>query len=83
MLNWRSRAACLDEDPDLFFPEGNTGASHLQIEKAKAVCRTCTVAETCLEWALESGQDYGVWGGMSEGERRVFKRRKTRVRRAS
>ncbi|RAE30272.1 WhiB family transcriptional regulator, partial [Burkholderia multivorans] len=51
-------------------------------EEAKTVCRRCEVAETCLQWALESGQDAGVWGGLSEDERRALKRRAARARRA-
>ena len=81
-MDWRDRAACLDEDPELFFPIGNTGPAILQIEEAKAVCRRCEVIETCLKWALESGQDAGVWGGLSEDERRALKRRNARARRA-
>ena len=68
-MDWRHRSACLDEDPELFFPIGNTGPAILQIEEAKAVCRRCEVREQCLAWALEAGQDHGVWGGMSEQER--------------
>ena len=79
-MDWRHRAACRDEDPELFFPIGNTGPALLQIEDAKAVCRRCDVAGQCLRWALESGQDAGVWGGMSEDERRVVKRRAARLR---
>ncbi len=71
-MTWRNRAACLDEDPELFFPIGNTGPALLQIEEAKAVCRRCEVIETCLKWAIESGQDAGVWGGLSEDERRAL-----------
>ena len=74
-MDWRDRAACLEVDPELFFPIGNTGPAILQIEEAKAVCRTCPVIDTCLKWALETGQDAGVWGGMSEEERRSVKRR--------
>jgi WhiB family redox-sensing transcriptional regulator len=81
-MDWRDRAACLDEDPELFFPIGNTGPAILQIEEAKAVCRRCEVIDTCLKWAIESGQDAGVWGGMSEDERRALKRRNARARRA-
>jgi WhiB family redox-sensing transcriptional regulator len=81
-MDWRDRAACLDEDPELFFPIGNTGPAILQIEEAKAVCRRCTVVDVCLKWAIESGQDAGVWGGMSEDERRALKRRNARARRA-
>ena len=83
MMTWRNRAACLDEDPELFFPVGNTGPALLQIEEAKAVCRRCQVVETCQEWAMKSGQDFGVWGEMSEDERRGLKRRYARARRAS
>ena len=82
-MDWRSRAACLDKDPELFFPVGNTGPALLQIEEAKAICRTCPVPEVCLQWAIDTGQDSGVWGGMSEDERRALKRRKARARRAS
>ena len=60
-MDWRHRAACLDEDPELFFPIGNTGPAILQIDEAKAVCRRCDVVDTCLKWAIESGQDAGVW----------------------
>ncbi|MBP2318627.1 WhiB family redox-sensing transcriptional regulator [Nesterenkonia lacusekhoensis] len=82
-MDWRSRAECLDKDPELFFPVGNTGPALLQIEEAKSVCRRCPVMDTCLQWALETGQDSGVWGGMSEDERRALKRRAARARRAS
>ena len=71
-MDWRHRAICRDEDPELFFPIGNTGPALLQIEQAKAVCRRCPVVSQCLAWALESGQDAGVWGGMSEDERRIL-----------
>ena len=82
-MDWRHTASCLTEDPELFFPIGNTGPALLQIEEAKAVCRRCPVVDTCLKWALENGQDAGVWGGLSEDERRALKRRTARARRAS
>ena len=47
-MDWRHRAACRDEDPELFFPIGNTGPALLQIEEAKAVCRRCAVMDACL-----------------------------------
>jgi WhiB family transcriptional regulator, redox-sensing transcriptional regulator len=80
-MTWRDRAACLDEDPELFFPVGNTGPALLQIEKAKIVCRRCEVVDSCLNWAMESGQDAGVWGALSDDERRALKRRNARARR--
>ena len=74
-MDWRHRAACRDEDPELFFPIGTSGPALLQVEQAKSVCRRCTAVDECLQWALETGQDAGVWGGMSEEERRAVKRR--------
>jgi len=81
-MDWRHKAACLTEDPELFFPIGNTGPALVQIEEAKAVCRRCDVVDQCLRWAIETGQDSGVWGGLSEDERRALKRRTARARRA-
>ncbi|MFJ1662338.1 WhiB family transcriptional regulator [Streptomyces anthocyanicus] len=79
-MDFRHSALCREEDPDLFFPIGSTGPALLQIEEAKAVCRRCPVMEHCLQWALENGQDSGVWGGLSEDERRSLKRRTARSR---
>ncbi|MDH2392992.1 WhiB family transcriptional regulator [Streptomyces sp. HNM0663] len=79
-MDWRHNALCREEDPELFFPLGNTGPALLQIEEAKAVCRRCPVMETCGRWALESRQDSGVWGGLSEDERRAMLRRDARGR---
>ena len=81
-MTWRDHAACLDEDPELFFPIGNTGPALLQIEEARAVCHRCEVIETCLKWAIEFGQDAGVFGGLSDDERRALKRRTARARRS-
>lgn len=78
---WRPQAACLEMDTDLFFPVGTTGKAVDQTEQAKAVCRGCKVAERCLEWALASNQDAGIWGGMTEDERRTLRRRRDRMRR--
>lgn len=72
-MEWRFRGACLDENPDLFFPNGS-GTTGLQVEEAKLVCRRCPVQRECLAYALESGQESGVWGGMSESERRAHRR---------
>ena len=58
-MDWRHRAACLSEDPELFFPIGNTGPALAQIEEAKKVCARCEVRAECLAWALEAGQDHG------------------------
>ncbi|MEU0984700.1 WhiB family transcriptional regulator [Streptomyces griseus] len=78
--NWRTSSACRDEDPDLFFPIGISGPAIAQAEEAKAVCRTCPVMQECLDWALGSGQDHGVWGGTDEHDRRRLHRRAVRLR---
>jgi WhiB family redox-sensing transcriptional regulator len=79
-MDWRHNAACREVDPELFFPIGTTGPALMQVEDAKSVCRRCNVTEACLSWALDNGQDAGVWGGMSEDERRALKRRRARAR---
>jgi len=77
--DWRDKAACKDiDDPELFFPVGNTGPALIQIEKAKSVCNTCISREECLGYAMVHNQDSGVWGGLSEDERRGLKRRSSR-----
>ncbi|WP_243657423.1 WhiB family transcriptional regulator [Frankia sp. BMG5.11] len=82
-MDWRHRALCREEDPELFFPIGTTGPAERQVEEAKAVCRRCAVTSDCLNWALDTGQDSGVWGGLSEDERRTLKRQvRLRVRTA-
>jgi WhiB family redox-sensing transcriptional regulator len=82
MWTWRNGAACLDESPELFFPIGSAYPALLQTDEAKAVCRRCEVVDTCLKWAIESGQEAGVWGGLAEDERHTLKRQNARARRA-
>ena len=82
--DWRDVAACQDTDPDLFFPVGTTGPAIEQIEAAKGVCNACEAKNQCLEFALQTNQDSGVWGGTSEEERRKLRRAwVARQRRAS
>jgi WhiB family redox-sensing transcriptional regulator len=81
-MNWRDRAACVGVDPELFFPTGDSGPALVQLVEAKSYCRRCEVAEPCLRWAIDSGQDTGVWGGTSEEERRTLRRRNAPSRRA-
>ena len=66
---WADEAKCLNADPDVFFPEkgGST-------REAKRICAECTVRVECLEYALEHDERFGIWGGMSERERRKIKR---------
>jgi WhiB family transcriptional regulator, redox-sensing transcriptional regulator len=79
--DWRSRGACRDEDPDLFFPITSQGPSARQVMLAKAVCGRCAVKAECLRFALDSKQDYGVWGGTTEEERTHMRRASHRARR--
>jgi len=69
-MSWRHRAACRFEEPELFFPVGTGEPALRQFAEAKSVCRRCPVVSSCLTWALETRQHSGVWGGMSEDERR-------------
>ena len=71
---WRDHAICRDTDPELFFPIGTTGQALLQIARAKEVCCECPVQSPCLEFALDTNQDTGIWGGTSEDERRQIRR---------
>lgn len=71
-MDWRHRAACIGIDPELWFPVGTGGPALLQTQEAKAVCARCPVNAECLDWALEMGVSDGVWGGLSENERRVL-----------
>jgi WhiB family redox-sensing transcriptional regulator len=72
-LDWLELGACRDEDPDLFFPIASAGPGRAQVAAAKAVCARCAVRQACLRFALEVSQDHGVWGGMSEEERRAIR----------
>ena len=82
-MSWRATAACRDTDPQLFFPVGTTGPAITQIEQAKSVCGTCNSKDICLQFALHTNQDTGVWGGTSEEERRKIRRAWLAERRAS
>ncbi len=74
-VGWGDKANCIGVDPDLFFPE--RGAS---TKESKEVCRGCTVREDCLEFALVSGEKFGIWGGLSERERRRIRRQRAQAR---
>jgi WhiB family transcriptional regulator, redox-sensing transcriptional regulator len=67
---WRSDAACLDEDPELFFPEGESERYQRQIEAALEVCAACPVSAECLDYALDADQRTGIWGGTTAEHRR-------------
>lgn len=69
-MGWQDRALCAQTDPEAFFPEkgGST-------REAKKVCLTCDVRTDCLEYALMNDERFGIWGGLSERERRKLKKR--------
>jgi WhiB family redox-sensing transcriptional regulator len=71
---WRTDAACGDADPAIFFPVGSTGAALETVAEAKAICEVCPVAQECLIFAVTTNQEYGVWGGLDEEERREVRR---------
>jgi WhiB family transcriptional regulator, redox-sensing transcriptional regulator len=64
--DWRLLAACRHADPELFFPVSASGPSLDQVMQAKAICAGCPVWRQCLAFALDTRQNHGVWGGMSE-----------------
>jgi WhiB family redox-sensing transcriptional regulator len=72
--DWRHRAACRDQDPELFFPVSDMGPGARQAKLAKAVCARCPVRAQCLEYALDNGLDHGIYGGTTESERRALRR---------
>ena len=73
--DWRSHAACRDADPELFFPDGDLSSARAKVKTAKLICRGCPISVACLNWALSSGQEAGIWGGLTEEERRRLSRR--------
>lgn len=72
-VDWKHQAACRGYPDELFFPAGDTDEEH--IATALAVCAGCRVTEQCLDYALESNQRAGIWGGTTEKERRSLRRR--------
>lgn len=79
MEMWWRRAACAEEDPELFFPVGTSGPAEQDLMAAKRVCFRCPVLEQCRRWALDTGQASGVWGGMGEDERSRWRHRTRRA----
>ena len=77
--SWRESAACLVLDPELFFPIGKPGLAIAEVQRAKAVCASCPVRQRCLTFALDTHQEYGIWGGYDEEERRILHRQRQRA----
>ena len=78
-MDWRHRAACRGEDPELFFPVGTTRPALAQLAEAKSVCHRCPVTGQCRTWALDSRERHGVWGGLGEDERHELWRDNRRI----
>ena len=74
--SWREAAACRFLDTDLFFPIGKTGLALAELNEAKSVCERCPVRPSCLAFALDTHQGYGIWGGYDEDERRLLLRQR-------
>ncbi len=82
VADWRARAACSGYPNTLFFPVSDD-AGDANVERAMAVCAACPVIEDCLEYALETNQRAGIWGGTSERERKSLRRKWLAERRRS
>jgi WhiB family redox-sensing transcriptional regulator len=80
LAEWWSLAACQSADPDLFFPISGGGPALGQVARAKAVCTACPVRCDCLRYALAAGPLQGVWGGLTEDERRLLRQREAKAR---
>src|ERR1700746_3197459 len=81
-MDWLAHAAGRRSAPELFFPVSDIRAARAQVEAAKKVCRHCPVKGICLSWAMDNGQEAGIWGGTTEEERRQLRqlRRRRRIR---
>jgi len=79
--DWRNHAECLGHDPELFFPDNRYNHGAIQTALAKGVCRPCPVRAACAQWALDTRQAHGVWGGLDEDQRRAIIRRRQNAER--
>ena len=82
--SWRQSAACRQvADPELFFPIGSAGIAVTETQQAKAICDSCPVRQPCLTFALATRQEFGIWGGYDETERRLLHRQQRESRTAA
>ncbi|WP_314222830.1 WhiB family transcriptional regulator [Streptomyces zaehneri] len=72
--DWRDQAACVGEDPEIFFPLSDLAAPGTEASLARAVCRRCAVLIDCRDWAVEHGEDDGIWGATTAAQRRSIRR---------
>jgi WhiB family redox-sensing transcriptional regulator len=73
--DWRASGACLSADPDLFFPIATAGLAGRQITEARRICDGCQVRQQCLDFAMQTGETYGIWGGTTPEERTARRHR--------
>jgi WhiB family redox-sensing transcriptional regulator len=78
---WWVLAGCQSADPELFFPVSATGAGLAAVRRAKAICAQCAIREQCLDYAIDSRQYHGIWGGTTEDERSAIAARRRRLAR--
>jgi WhiB family redox-sensing transcriptional regulator len=79
--DWQSQGACLNADPDVFFPISLAGASATQIRAARAICAGCRVRSACTDYAVEHSEIQGIWGGTTDDERKKLRRSRARAAR--
>ncbi|WP_309062292.1 WhiB family transcriptional regulator, partial [Streptomyces sp.] len=72
--DWRDEAACVGEDPEIFFPLSDSAAPGSEASLARAICRRCPVLLACRTWAIEHGEDDGIWGATTAAQRRAVRR---------
>ena len=77
--DWQSQGACLNADPDVFFPISVAGASATQIRTARAICAGCRVRSDCINYAVEHAEIQGIWGGTTDDERKKLRRARARA----
>ncbi|GGQ64181.1 WhiB family transcriptional regulator [Streptomyces asoensis] len=75
--DWRDQAACVGEDPEIFFPLSDVAVPGTEASLARAICRRCAVLGACRAWAIEHGEDDGIWGATTAAQRRVIRRATT------
>jgi WhiB family transcriptional regulator, redox-sensing transcriptional regulator len=80
LAEWWSLAACQSVDPDIFFPGSATNPARAQLVAAKAVCGRCPVQAECLRYAMAAGPVHGIWGGLTQEERRLLRQREAKAR---
>lgn len=68
--DWREQSKCRDYDPEMWFPVSSGPERQVQVAMAAAICRRCPVQWDCGNWALDTGEQFGIWGGMDEAQRR-------------